>query len=327
MSTLRACSSRSFNLISSAFLRDNQISLKSISPIKYNFVTFRYFSWEGFFISVSTSTPVLTLQNALLDFHSISGLPWWAVISLTTLSIRTFVVFPLTVHQNQVIARLANLNLELGKMAPELNKEVNIAARRYGWDEQTAKKVFKSQMKQFYQKFILRDNCHPFKIALLAIFQIPVWICLSVSLRNFTLNPSFLDCDTALLQQQLKSEGTMWFPDLTVPDPILLPVLLACVNIALIEIHSLRQIGKGSKFQKILLNVMRLVSVVVAGVAAFNPSSVSFYWLCSSTFGLSQSIILMLPRCRRFLKIPRTTNESLTPFKDIASNFKKRFLS
>lgn len=47
-------------------------------------------------------------------------------------------------------------------------------------------------MKQQYQKLVIKDNCHPFKIVLLAIIQMPVWICFSVSLRNLTFNPSFV---------------------------------------------------------------------------------------------------------------------------------------
>ena len=120
----------------------------SVVPQIYHSTSFRFFSWEGFYYSVSSSTPVLTLQNALLDIHSFSGLPWWAVISLTTLGIRSLCVFPFAVHQNQVIGRLANINLELGKIAPDLNKEVNIAKKMYNWDEQTAKKVFKKNVRQ-----------------------------------------------------------------------------------------------------------------------------------------------------------------------------------
>lgn len=147
MTILQAWRTRPVKLIFSSLITNPQhlpthSSLKYVLPQTYHLTSFRYFSWNGLYYSISSSTPVLALQNVLLDLHNFSGLPWWAVISLTTLGIRSFCVFPLAVHQNQVIGRLANINIELGKIAPELNKEVNIARKMYDWDEKTSKIVF-----------------------------------------------------------------------------------------------------------------------------------------------------------------------------------------
>lgn len=46
----------------------------------------------------------------------------------------------------------------------------------------------------------------------------------------------FFIADPGLLQQQLKTEGLLWFPDLTVPESFVIPVLLALVNLTLIEV-------------------------------------------------------------------------------------------
>lgn len=152
MTLLQAWRTRPVKLVFSSAITKHRhlpthLSLKYILPQTYHSTSFRYYSWEGFYYSLSSSAPVLTLQNVLLDLHNFSGLPWWAIISLTTLGIRSFCVFPLAVHQNQVIGRLANINIELGKIAPELNKGVNIARRMYDWDEKTAKIVFKRNVR------------------------------------------------------------------------------------------------------------------------------------------------------------------------------------
>lgn len=56
--------------------------------------------------------------------------------------------------------------------------------------------------------------------------------------------------DTQVLQQQLQTEGTLWFKNLMIPDPFFLPILLALVNLVLIEVR------KGIfQFQVTLLNV------------------------------------------------------------------------
>lgn len=146
MGILHAWNPRSVKCFSSLLLKNYSPPVQpllKLTPVHGYHESYRYLSWEGFYCSVSLSAPVSAFQNALLDFHSISGLPWWAVISLSTLGIRSFLVFPLAVHQNQVISRIANLNPELEKIAPELTKEVNVAARMFGWDEPTAKKIFK----------------------------------------------------------------------------------------------------------------------------------------------------------------------------------------
>ncbi|XP_054713027.1 cytochrome c oxidase assembly protein COX18, mitochondrial-like [Uloborus diversus] len=289
------------------------------------FTTCRNSSWGSFYTSLSESAPITSLQSFLIDFHNTSGLPWWAVIMLSTFGIRSLIVFPLAVHQHQVIARLANLRVELGKLAPELNKEVNVAKNLYHWDEQTAKRVFKKNMHDYYQKFMLRDNCHPFKTVLLALLQVPVWICFSISLRNLTYAPiSFPGAE--VVHFELKNEGTLWFTDLTVPDPIFIPLLLVAVNVILTEMHSLRQVNKETRLQKILVNVTRVLIIAIGAAAIVNPCSVSFYWLCSSTFGFCQNLFLLMPKARKVLRIPMTAHDSRQPFQDIVLNFRKRFM-
>ncbi|PRD20754.1 UNVERIFIED_CONTAM: Mitochondrial inner membrane protein COX18 [Trichonephila clavipes] len=296
-----------------------------ISRISPGTVIFsRHFSYVEFYTGVAQSTPVVSFQNTLIDLHQFTGLPWWALIMLTTLSIRSAIVFPLAIHQNQVIARLANINVEIGKLAPELNKEVNIAKVMFKWNETEAKKVFRKQLRAIHHGFVIRDNCHPFKTVLLGLLQIPVWIIFSISLRNLTFMSQGIDPVSESIAG-LKTEGLLWFPDLTSPDHIIIPVLLLFVNLAVTEIHALRNIGKGSLPQKILLNTSRAIIVVIAAAATINPSSVSFYWLCSSAFGLGQNMLLMIPNVRRILGIPSTAKESSTPFRDIAANFRKRF--
>ncbi|XP_055926129.1 cytochrome c oxidase assembly protein COX18, mitochondrial-like [Argiope bruennichi] len=287
-------------------------------------ISSRNFSLPQFYISLSQSAPVQSFQNFLLDLHQSTGLPWWGLIMLTTLGIRTAIVFPLAVHQNQVIARLSNINDEIGKLVPELNKEVNIAKVMYKWDETHAKKIFKRQLRQIHNKFVIRDNCHPFKTVLLSLFQVPLWIVFSISLRNLTFMSQSSNSVTDSLIA-LKNEGLLWFPDLTCPDMFVIPILLLFVNLTLTEVHALRSIGKGSKLQKFLINTSRGIIVIVAVAATINPSSVTFYWLCSSTFGLGQNLLLMVPKVRRIFRIPKTSKESDTPFSDIAVNFKKRF--
>lgn len=39
-------------------------------------------------------------------------------------------------------------------------------------------------MKKQWNKLIVRENCHPAKASILVLVQIPLWISLSMSIRN-----------------------------------------------------------------------------------------------------------------------------------------------
>lgn len=282
----------------------------------------RSYALSGWAAAVSSSTPVLFIQENLLYFHDISGLPWWSVILLSTIGIRSCMTFPLAVYQNHIIGRLENVKKELKSIGPELNKEIAIAAKMYGWDSKYSRGMFRKNMHRHYTKLLIRDNCHPFKTVVMAFIQVPIWISFSFSLRNLVLLLPFNNVAAQLSYLELKSGGILWFTDLTVPDVYLIPVLLVLVNFAIIEMNAFRRLGKTSVLEKISVNVMRLVTLLVAVAACINPSAVTFYWLCSSTFGLGQNVLLLMPRVRRALRIPQTSGESASPFQDIYRNIK-----
>lgn len=43
---------------------------------------------------------------------------------------------------------------------------------------------FKKSLRKVMTELYIRDNCHPFKATLLVWVQIPVWVCVSLALRN-----------------------------------------------------------------------------------------------------------------------------------------------
>ncbi|KAG8177702.1 hypothetical protein JTE90_018323 [Oedothorax gibbosus] len=132
--------SSSRQLSSVAFLNSQLLKPPSLGPC----VLSRHFSTDGFYASLAQSPPVQTAQSLLLDIHQY--LPWWAVILVATLAVRSLVVLPLAVHQAQVVGRLAAVNAEMNKLAPELNKEVELARKMAGWDRNQAKRIFRAQV-------------------------------------------------------------------------------------------------------------------------------------------------------------------------------------
>lgn len=93
-------------------------------------------------------------------------------------------------------------------------------------------------MKQQWDKLIVRDNCHPFKVTLLLWFQIPMWISFSISLRNLVYMLPHRDITANLIYTQLSVGGFAFIPNLTQVDASLIfPVLLGIINLAIIEVR------------------------------------------------------------------------------------------
>lgn len=55
--------------------------------------------YTGIFRTLSESVPVKIAQDSLLWMHDYTGLPWWSVIVLTTIVMRTTVTVPLSLYQ------------------------------------------------------------------------------------------------------------------------------------------------------------------------------------------------------------------------------------
>lgn len=49
---------------------------------------------------------------------------------------------------------------------------------------------FQRNLRRLVSQLYIRDNCHPFKASLLVWVQLPLWVSLSLALRNLSLDPS-----------------------------------------------------------------------------------------------------------------------------------------
>ncbi|MEQ2216363.1 hypothetical protein XENOCAPTIV_015061 [Xenoophorus captivus] len=108
----------------------------------------------GWYGSLSDSAPVHLCENFLVSVHQVSGLPWWLSIAMATMSVRTFITLPLAAYQLIIIAK------------------------------------FQKNLRHLVSQLYIRDNCHPFKASLLVWVQLPLWVSLSLALRNLSLDHS-----------------------------------------------------------------------------------------------------------------------------------------
>ncbi|KAM6075959.1 cytochrome c oxidase assembly protein COX18, mitochondrial [Chlamydotis macqueenii] len=249
-----------------------------------------------------------------MALQAAAGLPWWAAIAGGAFLLRTAVTLPLAAHQGRLLAKLENLQPEIKKLAERLRYEVSVRGKQVGWSEKVARFHFKKNLRRIITELYIRDNCHPFKATLLVWVQIPMWVCVSLALRNCSVGAT-----NSEVQEQFSAGGALWFTDLTAPDSTwILPVLLGLVNFLIVEIFASQKM-EVSRLQKLATNFFRVLSVVMVPVAATVPSSMTLYWLSSSFVGLSHNLLLRSPTFRRLCCIPRTKSHSDTPYRDIVS--------
>ncbi|XP_078266804.1 cytochrome c oxidase assembly protein COX18, mitochondrial isoform X2 [Rhinoraja longicauda] len=277
----------------------------------------------GWYENVSDSMPVHLMENVLTNVQQTTGLPWWASIICTTVLLRATVTLPLAVYQTHIIAKVENLQPEIAELAKRLRYEVSIRAKQVGWSENVARFHFRKNLKRIISELYVRDNCHPFKASLLIWVQLPLWVFISIALRNLSLAAS--DSSAVSVAQNLSVGGVLWFPDLTLPDSTwIMPISLGLINLLIVEIFALRRIEL-SKFQKYVTYMIRGFSVLMVPIAATVPSSMALYWLTSSCVGLGQNLLLRAPNLRTLCRIPKMKSDSDTPFRDLSAAFLAKY--
>ncbi|KAJ6660578.1 hypothetical protein lerEdw1_017575 [Lerista edwardsae] len=253
--------------------------------------------------ALAASAPVACAESGLAVLQAASGLPWWATVVAASAALRTGLTLPLAAQQSRVLAKLENLQPEIQSLAKHLRYEVSVCAKQQGWSEKLCRFHFKKNLKRIVSELYVRDNCHPFKASLLIWIQIPVWVFVSVALRNFSIGRATYG--GVSIEEQLSTGGTLWFMDLT--------------------IFALRK-TELSRIQKYATNFFRGVSLLMIPVAATVPSVIALYWVSSSFMGLSHNLLLRSPTFRRLCRIPRTKSDSDTPYRDIIATFYAKFL-
>ncbi|KAM9375499.1 cytochrome c oxidase assembly protein COX18, mitochondrial [Pholidichthys leucotaenia] len=269
-------------------------------------------SSDSWYSSLSDSAPVHLCEHLLVNVQQVTGLPWWLTIGVATLAVRTLITLPLAAYQLVIISKVEALQVEISELVKRLRYEVSVRGKERGWTEKHCRYQFKKNLRRIISELYIRDNCHPFKATVLVWIQLPLWISLSLALRNLSLEQS-------ALQSQLAAGGSLWFPDLTVPDSTwILPVCLGLTNLLIIEVFSLQRTNV-SKAQWLILNAIRGLSVLMIPIAATVPSSMALYWFYSSLVGFSHSLFLRSPSIQKMLRLQSI--RSATPYRDLLNAF------
>lgn len=227
-------------LVRKCFLRSSTIVLSSNNKlIPSNHQQKRNFTQE-IWTSLSQSKPVAILQDASIQLHDMSGLPWWSTIIVSTILLRGCLTLPLALYQNKILAKVEKLaTVDMPELAKELKMETHFAVKKFNWDERTAKIMYSRSLKKQWSELLARDNCHPAKSFIVILFQLPLWIGQSCALRNMLFmlpDPSAVTAQVVCAEMQLG--GVAWFPNLIEYDhSFILPVTLGILNLIIVEVN------------------------------------------------------------------------------------------
>ncbi|KAI5956587.1 COX18 [Candida jiufengensis] len=274
--------------------------------------------------SVDHNLIISTFTQSFENLHAYTGIPWWALIPITTFSLRSIWTLPLAIMQRKRIQKQSALKPIISAMGPilrmNLAKKVSNAKKviqNPKSDEVTraslspvsnmtyeqilllSTKETRKRQKQIFKKY----DVQLWKNFILPVFQIPLWIIMSITMRDLSGWSSWDNLHNKALDPSLYTEGCLWFQDLAVADPShLFPVILGVISLCNVEwtfkTLDLARLTQKLKYRPTLTdavaNFSRLSIVFMMAISIHAPAALLLYWISSQFFSLIQNIIMDL---------------------------------
>ena len=254
-------------------------------------------------------------QTLIVSLHGASGLSWAATLPLTAMLIRLGLLGPLATYAHV-----------------KANQRRELQPLMYAWQHAIRRNVFKKYSargpaechkmasKQLYAKGrqIRKEMGVQIWKSSLSWLQLPVFLVAIESIRKLCGTHGGLlalmmkrPAETASrddilqdvgnassyeLKESLADEGALWFPDLTVADPMLImPFMLSGCLFANILFHERRATATGivpGKWQLRLQHTMKIIALAIGPATLGVPSAMLIYWITSSICALGQNVFL-----------------------------------
>ncbi|ODQ60726.1 hypothetical protein WICANDRAFT_77401 [Wickerhamomyces anomalus NRRL Y-366-8] len=241
------------------------------------------------------------IQHVLEIVHVYTGLPWWATIALTTISVRAC-MFPLYVKSSDVMARNAKIKPKLDDLQAQLYSAADMA---------------ESQLVMMKRKKLLQEHGIKNRYLMAPILQLPIAIGFFAGLRGMA-NANV---------DGFQNGGILWFQDLTAADPYLgLQCLSAAVIMGFMRAGGETGAQVWTPQVKKILTYLPLISIPATMSLS---SGVILYFFVNGLFSVFQSYILKNKSFRKYMNLaeiapPKPVDPS-QPQKGIRETFKEHF--
>ena len=276
-------------------------------------------------LSQSIDSALHTTHTFLSALHTTTALPWAVTLPLAALLVRLSITLPLMLYTRRVQQRQVALQPVLQGQQASIRRRVLREAGALGPAE--CERRAQAAVRRARRGLYGRWECGWWK-NWLPLGQLPVFLVVIETLRRMcgahagllgllALAPAAagdggaggaveMEPEAALaapaapgaavvpVEQALAAEGALWFPDLLVPDPLLvLPFALSGALFANIALAAPRRTGhEPLPFQRRLTNALKIVALAVGPATLAVPSAMLLYWTASAALGLAQNLLL-----------------------------------
>jgi len=210
------------------------------------------------------------------------GLPLYSGIIVATLLMRA-ALLPVTAFQMRAAARFTAI-------APEVNalrKEMEVTPSSTMEDKARAFEAA-SKLAQLSKT----SGANPLYIVPPMIATTLIFISFFFALQDMAANPS----------SGLATGGTLWFRDLSAPDPTFVLVFLSWATlVASFEFGTEAAALKSNPAQQ---RMMRIMSLALPAFLYKLPSAVLLFWISSNVLSVAQARLFLLPAVKRLFKLP-----------------------
>jgi YidC/Oxa1 family membrane protein insertase len=228
------------------------------------------------------------VQQSLSEFHTFTGLPWWATISASTVLVKTALV-PLV--RLQILA-----SQRLGKAMPEINDLKSLLKKSLSPKSANTTAEKMEAIRSFFvgsQAVLSLHNASITPLLAYPIMNISLFLTYIVSIRGMFEN------DTT---GALATGGMYWFKDLiALDDTMILPFTAISATYLAIEFSFRGGAGPAMLTWK---DGFQCVLLLAAPITTSLPAGVFCYWIPSSLYGIAQNYVMKHPVGMKMLRIP-----------------------
>lgn len=273
---------------------------------------------------------ITTFTESYQTIHSYSHLPWWALIPTSTFILRTIYTLPLSILQRKRLQKQKEfkaiisgtnpiLKLNLGKEVMKAKAELaritsdpNILENAKATALQNPKATMgyeailtlsAKETRKVQKALFKKHGIQLWKNLILPSCQIPLWIVMSLTMRDLSGWLSWDKLSNTPLDSSLYNEGILWFSDLTTFDQMhIIPIVYGIIYLCNIEwtaksLELLQLVQRNTLRPTIidsLTNLSRMSVVFMMAISFHAPTALTLYWISSQLYSLIQNVLLDL---------------------------------
>ncbi|KAL4130357.1 hypothetical protein PRIC2_006358 [Phytophthora ramorum] len=231
------------------------------------------------------------VQSVLETVHTTTGLPWWATLLLSGVTLRA-AVFPFYVFQIQAMQRLMHARPDFSKLYSAYKYARTFTPGSDHKGHLDAVLLGRQGMKAVMKKY----NTRPVQTIMGSLAYIPIFVLMAYSARDMVRSGNFSGFDTG---------GLLFWKNLVETDStFILPILAATSTYGSLELSMRTKSGLWTD----LLQIGQYGSLLAIPWLATLPQGIFFYWLGASWSSMAQIAAMDNNNFRRRIGLkPRIT--------------------